>query len=293
MTVTLKNDLLRVDISTHGAELQSVRSVRTGHEYLWQGDPRFWGRRSPVLFPIVGAVWGGEMRIDGTAYRLGQHGFARDREFAVVDDVPDGEAWFRLDADDDTLSLYPRRFSLLIGYSLQGERIEVMWRVINNDSRPMWFQIGAHPAFNYPEFNPSDPVHGYLALDGRNLHAEMIAEAGCVGPGKTPVTTDADGMIPVAAGTFARDAIILPDRQVRRVSLMDKEHRPYLTMLFRAPVVGLWSPDPDAPFVCIEPWWGRADSVGFTGDFSQRHWTEHLAPGREFTAGYLLIIDNL
>ena len=52
---TLSNSILTVQIAEHGAELQSIK--KDGKEYLWQGDAKFWGRRSPVLFPIVGRVW--------------------------------------------------------------------------------------------------------------------------------------------------------------------------------------------------------------------------------------------
>lgn len=107
MNVTLKNDLLSVVISSHGAELQNITNIRTGQEYLWQGDAAFWGRRSPVLFPIVGAVWNNEYRVDGRSYKLGQHGFARDCDFEVVEDVPESEAWFVLESSEATLEKFP------------------------------------------------------------------------------------------------------------------------------------------------------------------------------------------
>lgn len=294
MNVTLKNDLLTVVIDTAGAELQSVKNNRTGHEYLWQGDKSFWGRRSPVLFPIVGAVWNGEYRMDGSLYRLGQHGFARDNEFTLIEDSPENEAWFALGWSDETLSVYPRRFRLEIGYSLIGERLHVMWRVKNLDSCDMAFQIGAHPGFNYPEFNVSDSVHGYFNIDGRNLHAQVIESEGCVGTSECNISTDADGMLQLGSGTFSHDAIILADGQVRRVSMLDKHKNPYLTLMFSAPVVGLWSPvGINAPFVCIEPWWGRADRVGYDGEFGEREYVNILEPGKIFSAGYMIIIDNL
>lgn len=294
MKQTLRNDLLTVVIDSKGAELQSIKSNVTGHEYLWQGDSRFWGRRSPVLFPIVGAVWQGRYRMDGCEYAMSQHGFARDMEFTAFtpDDAPDDEAWFVLESTDDTLARFPRRFRLETGYSLTGDRITVMWRVRNTDTREMSFQIGAHPAFNLPGFHASDPVHGYLLTNARSLERQTITAGGCVGPGLTPVSLDADGMLPLEGSTFDHDAIILADSQTTRVSMLDAEHRPYLTLLYSAPVVGLWSPRPDAPFVCIEPWYGRADSVGFDGDFTARPYVNTLAPAATFSADYRIIIDR-
>ena len=291
--MTLSNDLLTVTIAPHGAELQTIENKRTHHQYLWHGDPAFWGRRSPVLFPIVGAVWGGVFRMDGREYPMGQHGFARDMEFTPMESADPDEAWFALDSSEATLGRYPRKFRLEIGYRLQEARITVMWRVKNLDTREMHFQIGAHPAFNYPDFSEADPVHGYFHTDGRDLTVEIISEKGCIGPETARVEPDNDGLIPITADTFAKDALIFGDAQLHRVSLLSKERKPYLTLLFQSPAVGLWSPKPNAPFVCIEPWWGRADRTGFDGDFGCREYVNSLAPGKEFQASYTIIIDNL
>lgn len=293
MTTTLKNNLLTVQISTHGAELQNIRNNLTGHEYLWQGDPRFWGRRSPVLFPIVGSVWEGKYRMDGKEYAMGQHGFARDCEFRPVDGTADDEAWFALDWSDDTLKRYPRKFKLEIGYRLVDERITVMWRVSNCDDKEMAFQIGAHPAFMYPDFSPADAIHAYLLMDSGSLKSQVLKGKGCVGDGTIDVGLDSEGMLAVTSDTFTHDALILADSQVHRVSMLDKNRAPYLSMLFSAPLVGLWSPKPDAPFVCIEPWYGRCDRYGFDGPFEKREHINLLSPGTQFSVSYLIIIENL
>jgi len=293
MQITLTNNLLAVKIDSHGAELQSIVNSKTGHEYLWQGDKAFWGRRSPVLFPVVGAVWNGEYMMDGSRYAIGQHGFARDCEFEVMPGGSDNEAWFVLVASEDTLSAYPRRFRLEIGYALNGERLSVMWRVKNEDYKEMCFQIGAHPAFNYPEFDASDSVHGYFGFNNCGLRAQVIESKGCVGNREVALPLDGDGFLPVTADTFADDALILAGNQVGRASLLDKNRRPYVTLLFQSPLVGLWSPSPLAPFVCIEPWWGRCDRVGFAGEFSTREYVNVLAPGQEFRASYLVLFDDL
>lgn len=293
MIQTLKNDFLTVEADSYGAELRSIRGNRSGHEYLWQGDKAFWGRRSPVLFPLVGSVWEGRFRMDGKEYPMSQHGFARDREFQPLEGAPEDEAWFTLRADDDSLKVYPRRFRLDIGYRLDGERITVMWRITNEDSRDMAFHIGAHPAFNYPSFSSADSVHGYFLFGRNGLKSQLIEEKGCVGDTLADVGLDTESMLPLTGDTFTHDALILADSQVRRVSLLDKERNPYLSLIFSAPLVGLWSPRPEAPFVCIEPWWGRCDRVGFDGDFQEREYTNVITPGQTFEASYMIIIDNI
>lgn len=290
----LKNDLLTVVIDNHGAELQSVKNNRTQQEYLWQGDKAFWGRRSPVLFPIVGSVWDGKFRMDGVEYAMGQHGFARDSDFEVVADSPEDEAWFALEWNEKTLEKYPRRFRLEIGYRLDEARLTVMWRVKNLDDKMMSFQIGAHPAFNYPEFNPGDAVHGYFLFDTRKpLVSRMLKEKGCISEETVTVTLEEDGMLPLTGDTFSINTIMLQNSQVRRVSMLDKERRPYVSLLFNAPVVGMWSPSASAPFVCIEPWWGRCDRMNFDSEFAQRDYVNTLQPGETFEASYMVIFDNL
>lgn len=294
MKITLTNDVLAVVIDTHGAELQSIDNIRTGRHYLWHGDKAYWGRRSPVLFPIVGSLWDGTFMMDGKEYGLGQHGFARDMEFAVMENVPENEAWFVLEANDETMMKYPRKFRLEIGYSLIGERVTVMWRVINEDTHEMSFQIGAHPAFNYPDFSPSDPIHAYFTTDGgKILYSQIIAEKGCIGDETMEVKADSDGLVPVTGATYSRGALIFADNQVHRVSMLSKDKRPYVTLMFSAPLVGLWSPSGQAPFMCIEPWWGRADKVGYEGEFSERQYVNQLDPGETFEASYMMIFDEV
>lgn len=294
MKVTLSNHLLTVEIDTHGAELQSIKNNRTQQEYLWQGDKAFWGRRSPILFPIVGSVWNGTYRMDNSTYAMSQHGFARDCDFELLDSYAEDEFSFALESNETTMALYPRHFRLEIGYKLQGEKLFVMWLVRNTGNKTMDFQIGAHPAFNYSGFNAADAVHGYFELGCRHVRVQQIECQGCVGAAETEITFPDSGLLPLSAATFAHDALILPDAQLHRVSMLDKDFAPYLTLLFQSPVVGLWSPPAgNAPFVCIEPWWGRCDRVGFSGEFSDREYINTLVPGAEFRAGYTIIIDNL
>ena len=129
---TISNSVLTVGVSEHGAELQSIQ--KNGKEYLWQGDTRFWGRRSPVLFPIVGRVWEDTYRYAGNSYRMGQHGFARDMEFTLVSEKDD-EVRYRLVSNEETLQKYPFPFCLEIGYRIQGKQIEVIWRSVADSYR--------------------------------------------------------------------------------------------------------------------------------------------------------------
>ncbi len=288
---TLKNDVLTVQVKDHGAELASIRKGST--EYLWQADPAFWGRHSPVLFPIVGSVWDKKYRVDGKEFELGQHGFARDMDFTLVS-ADDTEVRYLLTSNEDTLKKYPWRFALEIGYRLRGNKVDVIWEVKNIGDEDMYFQIGAHPAFYYPDYKPETEERGYFSFDrSENLETVRISEKGCVdAETKYPLEVPQDGLLPIKRDTFdGIDALILEDSQVGRVTLHRTDGTPWLALEFTAPVVGLWSPPAkNAPFVCIEPWYGRCDRAGYAGDYRQKDWINRLASGEKFESVYTIEI---
>lgn len=290
---TLSNKQLTIQIAEHGAELSSIVANASGKEYLWQADPAFWKRHSPVLFPIVGSVWNKEYRNDGEVYPLSQHGFARDMDFALVSETAN-EIYFSLEHTTQTLRVYPFPFFLEIGYRLTDNRIEVLWKVKNTGDETMHFQIGAHPAFYYPNYVEDQPDRGYFKFDvARGLEYRALSDKGCVGDEIRPVPLDADGYLPLNIHTFDIDTFIIENSQVKRVDLLDVEKKPYLSLSFTAPLVGLWSPPTkNAPFVCIEPWYGRCDRVNYEGEFKDRDWVQHLAPGETFDASYVIEITS-
>lgn len=288
---TLSNQKLTIRVAEHGAELSSVVANETGKEYLWQADPAFWKRHSPILFPIVGSVWNAEYRHEGVVYPLSQHGFARDMDFRPIRET-ENELRFALTSDADTLKVYPFSFVLEIGYRLEGNKVEVLWSVRNTGEKTSYFQIGAHPAFYYPNYEADSPERGYFAFDVKDgLVYRALAGKGCVGEEVRPVPLDADGLLPLDIHTFDIDTFILENSQIKRVDLLDTSKRPYLSLSFTAPVVGLWSPPTkNAPFVCIEPWYGRCDRVNYTGEYKDRDWVQRLEPGEVFDASYTIEI---
>ena len=289
---TLKNEMLTIQVSEHGAELQSIR--KDDYEYLWQGNPEYWGRRSPVLFPIVGSVWEKCFRVDGKVYEMGQHGFARDMDFELVS-AADTEVWYRLKSSEKTLAAYPWPFVLEIGYRLEGSSVEVLWKVTNPGETEMYFQIGAHPAFNYPGYDPDAVDRGVVAFDRNdNLQRSGFKGKGCVDPqARFPLPLSDDGMLRLKRDTFDDiDTLMLENDQVHKVVFLKNDCSPYLTVTFDAPVVAIWSPPKrNAPFFCIEPWYGRCDRADFTGEFKDRDWVNALAPGATFAASYTITLD--
>lgn len=290
---SLKNDCIEIAVDEHGAELQSLK--KDGKEYLWQADARYWKRRSPVLFPLVGRVWGDSYRVDKREYFLGQHGFARDKDFTLVE-ASDSRLVYELRSSASTLEVYPFDFALRITYELEGSSVRVGWTVTNTGDRELPFQIGAHPAFNMPEFDPDAEPRAYFRFDTCGvLTFIMPKEKGCVAADSHQLVIPADCLMPIKRHTFDCDTYIFQDSQLRSVSLLKRDKSPCLTVSFSSPLVALWAPTaskPDCPFVCIEPWYGRCDEVGYLGEFTRRDVMNHLAPGEQFDASYTITIDE-
>lgn len=288
---TIQNDFLQISVNSHGAELSSIVNLKTGAEMLWQGNPEYWKRRSPVLFPIVGSVWNNRYLYDGKIYEMSQHGFARDMDFTLIEES-ETKLIYELCSDECTKKIYPADFTLQIGYELNDNTVKVIWTVFNAGNNEMHFQIGAHPAFNYQNFNRGAEIQGYFSMlpVDRKYRLSTIVERGCIDDKIIEKKYDEYCIIPITRNTFDNDALILEDSQASNITLLDATKKPYIKLVFDAPVVGLWSPAKNdyAPFVCIEPWYGRCDRVGYDGEFAQKDWMLHLLPDESFKTSYLI-----
>ena len=272
----ISNDKVTIQVDSLGAELKSLKGLPDGREYMWQGDPAYWGRTSPVLFPIVGGLKDGRYRVNGREYTMGQHGFARDMEFRLKSQVA-SEIWFFLESNEETLQKYPYPFLLEIGYEITERTVVVKWRVCNQAKEPIWFSIGGHPAFLCPIDPGTDQTQYRLVFDEKEKLVSSCIEDGLLGPKKKTYALR-DGILPVTADLFDNDALVIEGEQAHSVALARPDGRPYLTVDFDAPLFGIWSPPKKkAPFICIEPWYGRCDSVDFTGEFQEREWGQQLS----------------
>jgi len=277
---------MQISVSNKGAELQSI--VANGREYLWQGDLAFWGRRAPILFPIVGRLADDKLRINGREYTMKQHGFARDTEFELRD------GWYVL--AENGRDNYPYAYELAVNYKVDGNTLSCNWHVKNRGDKTMFFQIGAHPAFLLPDYDAKDAIHGFIQCYDANdnivlplvfstlvngLRAHYSKPKGLLNDRGIPALTNT---------TFADDAIIIEAKQVAKVALFDKQGKRVLTVCCpQADAFGLWAPNkPGCPFVCIEPWCGIADNAGFKGDITERDCTHSIESGKCFDFSYSL-----
>lgn len=290
----LKNKDLTIKVNPLGAELTSIVSNKTGKEYLWQADPAFWKRHSPVLFPIVGSLWNGHFKHQGKEYSMSQHGFARDKEFKLLASNNPNEVFYILQSDEESLRVYPFIFELKIGYRLLKNKVEVIWEVENKGNEKMYFQIGAHPAFNYLDFDPDQEIKGYIDFNNqKQLEYTLIEEKGCVNNNISYTLNEKENIIPIVDDTFEKDALIFEHNQLKKVTLLDRGRKAYLSVHFESPLVGIWSPKlKSAPFICIEPWYGRCDRVNFEDDLKNKDYINILNPHEIFKASYFIEIEE-
>ena len=291
MSYRLKNEILEISIAEKGAELTSIKDG-SGKEYLWQGDEKYWGRQSPILFPFVGRLKNQEYTYEGKKYPMMQHGFARDMEFSVIEEKAD-EIWFEIKDDGETYKLYPFHFSLKIGYRLVENRIEVLWKVENIDTKTMYFNIGAHPGFFCPIDGEKDKVGYALEFNSKGNPKYYGADYDTgLRFSKLHELKLENGRSIITKEYFDETTYIFEDNQISEVSLVKPSGEKYVTVRFDMPILAVWSKErADAPFVCLEPWCGRCDRMDFNGNLADREYNTVLEAGEVFNNVYSIEIN--
>ncbi|WP_246451736.1 aldose 1-epimerase family protein [Alkalicella caledoniensis] len=287
--ITLENEKVVVRAKSQGAELTSILLKEDNTEYLWQGNPKFWARHAPILFPIVGKLVDNTCCIDNKTYNMSQHGFARDMEFEVISQS-DTEVVFVLNSSEETLRKYPYFFDLRVIYKVINNDIVITYIVKNTGSEDMYFSIGAHPAFNWP-FGPDGIQDGYyLEFEQAETIGSRVLNEGVISNNVAPVLNN-QNIIQLDTSLFKDDALILQGLNSNKVSIKTNSSRKSVTVDFNGfPYLGIWSKPEGAPFVCIEPWFGIADTESSTGNIKEKEGILRLNPGKEFSCEYKITV---
>lgn len=290
MTVTIENDQLRAKIALHGAELQSLVSKTTDLEYIWQADPKYWGKHAPVLFPIVGALKEDSYQYKGKTYHMSKHGFARDMDFALLE-KNDDSASFILKATEKTKAIFPFDFELIIRYELGGDGLTVKYEVENLAEDEMFFSIGGHPAFNVPLEKDLNFEDYYLAFSPRKSRLSLPLEGNYIDlEQRTLGQTNTN--LALTHDMFKNDAVIFETKGLNAISICSEKSPHSVTLSYKdMPYVGIWSPYPtESPFVCIEPWCGIADTTDATGELIEKLGIQQLAGREKLTTKYAITV---
>ena len=277
MIVSIRNEHLAIDFSTKGAELKSIVGIDSSVNYMWRGDAQFWGKFSPVLFPIVGALKENTYEYQGEKYNLSRHGFARDMEFAY-ELIGTTEIAFKLKHTEETLKNYPFEFELTLRYRLSGASLQCTYQVVNPGDKTMLFSIGGHPAFAAPLNNEGTYTDYYLQFNNddevtfHHIDDNLIAD-------ETTTIQLKDKVLPLTHELFYEDALVFKNLKSNHIRLLNTKNYNGLNFHFEGfPYFGIWAAI-DADFVCLEPWCGVADGVNHNQQLEDKEGIEKLAAG--------------
>lgn len=273
MIVTISNAQLSATINTLGAELLSL--VKNNKNYIWQVDETYWNKTSPVLFPIVGRLKNDSYTFNGKSYSLPRHGFARNMEFSF-EKRSDAQVIFELNETEETKAIYPFDFKLLMAYTIMDNELVIEYFIRNQSEEILPFSIGAHPAFamegnfeNYSlAFNKDD------IFETHHLENESFN-------GTTTLIESEKNAIALNYALFEKDALVFKQLQSNQVVLKHHDKNILKVNFDHFPYLGIWTKQ-NAPFLCIEPWCGLADSITHDGNLENKEGINHLPAGEDF-----------
>lgn len=284
----LENDKLIIESKNSGAELTRIYSKYLKKEILWNGDSAHWSRHSPILFPIVGRLKDNKTYIEDKFYSMSQHGFARDMDFEIIYN-DNTSITYKLISNDETKKLYPYSFELLIKYTIVNNSININWNVLNKGTRDMYFSIGAHPAFNIYD----DLCNYYLEFNSRDIVKKINLDGPYFNSVKEVYNLNNLRLEPKI---FEKDALIYTN--IDSINLKSNKSKDYININFKDfPLVGIWTPyykdtNSTAPFICIEPWFGLADSVNSDKIYTNKAYINKLKPLESFNSLYTITIEK-
>ncbi len=282
MKTTLTNSQLTAQINHLGAELNSLKN-KSGKEYIWEGNPAFWGKHSPVLFPIVGTLNNNSFEHEGKSYSLSRHGFAREMEFDLIDKT-ESSATFSIQSNQETLKKYPFEFEFQIIYTLEENKLDIAYKVINKSEVQMPFSVGAHPAFALPEnfekysiqFEKEEPLEYHL------LENNLISN-------QKETLKKVKNSVQLNYKLFENDALIFKSLQSNYLTILENK-KPLLKVQYTDfPHLGIWTVM-DAPFICIEPWFGYSDTNESNGNLFEKEGIQILNSKETFDSKFTIEI---
>lgn len=284
----LENENIKIAIDSNGAELKSVFSKANQQELLWQGNREFWGKSSPVLFPIVGTLKNGMYVYEGKGYKLPRHGFARDCNF-TLEEVSDTQLIFSLKSSEETLKNYPFLFKLQIIYTLQGNGLKVVYNVENlSDEKTMYFSLGAHPAFKMGDFAENFSRYSLLFNKDEQLE-ENLLNNGLLSGRKQNILLN-NQKLQLSYKLFENDALVILNMKSDKITLMNYNDVPVLDFEFNNfPYFGLWTVK-DSGFLCLEPWAGVADFESHNHLIQDKFGINTLEPKEIWSASWIFSI---
>ena len=290
MTIySISNKDIFVSVKSSGAELVSLKTGNT--ELLWQADKAVWPRYSPILFPVVGRLKDDHFFYGGEEFKMNQHGFARDKEFTLVEQK-ENILEFELTANEESFQYYPFHFSLRIRYELNGSRLIVKYFIFNPDNKPLIFSIGAHPGFSCKRIPGENISDYYLEIPGKDTLIGERLENG-LRSGDTYEIKIPESRLDLSSALFENDALVLKNAQIGKIVLASKKSPNRITLECSGwPYFGVWTKKGSDDFVCLEPWFGISDPVNSDCELKNKEGIINLGPHAGFNSAFTLVIGS-
>ncbi len=281
MNATISNEFLTASINTKGAELYSLKAKEK--QFMWNGNLEFWGKHSPILFPIVGTLKNNSYFIDQQEFKLSRHGFARDLEFNLLE-IKSDSILFSLKANDETLKNYPFNFELQIRYIIHDKTLTIQYKVINNSNGKIPFSIGAHPAFSL--LNGFE-YYSFEFSDDEILNYHLL-ENGLITDYTEKLVLN-NKQLNLKYKTFENDALVFKSLKSKSITILENSS-PYIKVNFESfPNLGIWTVK-NSGFICIEPWFGYSDTTESKGNLFEKEGIIVLDKNQQFKTEYSIEI---
>lgn len=294
MLVTLHDSKATAVIDSIGAQLISFKDS-AGTEYIWQRDPQFWGKCSPLLFPIVGNCRNDRTRIEGQVWEIPKHGFCREMDFTVTHQS-ETSASFEIRDTDETKKIYPYSFRLSLSYTLTAGSLFMEYRVVNTDDRTIYYCLGAHPGFNCPMESEAAFEDYDLVFEKEETTSSMVYDCKNLefNPANRISRLKESRTLSLNRELFKDDAVYFDDLQSRAVSIINRNTGRGVEVSFPGfETVAFWTPYPgDAPFVCVEPWNGSGIYATEDDEFIHKNHVQSLNPGNAKSYGLSIRVLN-
>lgn len=292
MEIKLKNGKAYAMILDKGAELRSLDL--SGKELMWRADPAFWGKSSPILFPMIGLLRGGKTLINGKEYAITKHGFARDNVFEAKQ-LSDSSAVFTFRSNDETKKSFPFDFTLELQYELHGDRLEMLYSVTNESSSDMPYCIGAHPAFACPNEDGAEFTdYKIVFAENETVNSPVMnLETRMWGDSNRVSRLNGTNEFRLAYPLFDNDCVYFDTIKSKSVKLVSEKSGKGVNVSWSGfETLGVWTPDhKNAPFVCIEPWCGCDDYDTDDGVFAHKRGIQTAKAGE--TKKYSITIEEV
>lgn len=288
MNQKIKSSAASAEIKSFGAELTSLTDSE-GTQYLWQGDAAYWGSQSPVLFPIVGSLRNNTAVVGGNkTCQMGRHGIVKKMEFTLIDSA-ENSATYSVSSTPESKESYPYDFELQVNYSLQDKTLTTAYTVINKDSEPMPYFVGAHPGFNCPLFEGEAFEEYVIEFDQKEYACcpRAVKATNLIDVEHRTLILNNEKVFPLDRTWFSYDLQMFDQLKSRSAKMYNPKTGRGVKLDFSGfDYLVVWSSKNGGNFVAVEPWTGTCTCTDEDDIFEHKRGVKILAPNESATHSF-------